>query len=323
MAIKSRITRATCVTGSGTAPDPTTDGFFLYDNLDIVSLDTATTDINPLRASFTKTPSLIGRQLYNFSGKVFCDQHDTGESIRYSPLLECCALDVNLDGGGDSLEYTPQSTSLTQSTLYIDLNGVEYRLDPTVGTFTMAGTASEGVEINFDLQGVYTAPLATTSFGSFDAGPSSVETLKGITASIIPDGGGTYNCAAGLVLKSFSFTRGVEIGERPSACADNGLAGLDIVDSNPTLELVMEMPNLASALGNYYTQLTNSTTHAVSLQWGSNARGIWKLDADHAQVTNIDTPDGDAGNRNLVLSYKLTDAATDGGEFKITVDHTQ
>ncbi len=321
MAIKSRITKATCVTGSGSPPTASTDGFFLYDNLDIVSLDTATTDINPLRASFTKTPSLIGRQLYNFSGKVFCDQHDAGESIRYSPLLECCALDVNKVG--ESLEYTPQSTSLTQSTLYIDLNGVEYQLDPAVGTFTMAGTASEGVEINFDLQAVYNAPVATTNFGSFDAGPSSVETLKGITASITPSGGSTYNCAAGLILKSFSFTRGVEIGERPSACATNGLAGLDIVDSNPTLELVVEMPDLTTNLGNYYSHLTASTTHAVSLQWGSNARGIWKLDADHAQVTNIDTPDGDAGNRNLVLSYKLTDAAAENGEFKITVDHTQ
>jgi len=324
MPIKSRITQAMAQVGTG-APTASTEGFFLYDNVDILSLDTQTTDINPLRASYTKTPSTIGRQLINFSGKVFADQHASGDSIRYDPLLRCCGLSSNEPAVNTSIVYSPRSTGFEEASIYVDLNGVEYRLDPSRGTFTMNATSGEPVDITFDIQGVYDTVVNTTSFGSFDAGPSVVETFKNVTATIDPPGTDIISCADNLILKSFTFVRGAEVGERTSACAASGLAGLDFVDFNPTLEVVVEMRDLttgASEFGDMYTQLQNGATglHDVTIQWGANSSGIWLLNCPEAQLTNIDTPDGDAGNRNYVLSYKLTHT-TDNAEFTLTVNN--
>jgi len=323
--LKSRITRAMAKVGTG-APTASVDGMFLYDNVDIISLDTQETAIDPLRSSYTKTPSTIGRQLLNFSGKTFCDQHESGSSIRYDPLIRCCGLISNQPAVDTSITYKPRSTGFEESSIYVDLNGIEYRLDPARGTFTMNGTAGSPVEITYDIQGVIpSGPLNTASFGSFDAGPSVIETFKNATASITMTGTTRLiNCANGLVLKSFSFVRGAEVGERTSACATNGLAGLDFVNFNPTLELVVEAQDLTDAttakFGNIYNDLATANVHNVSIQWGSNASAIWKIDAPQAQLTNIGTPDGDAGNRNFVLSYRLTHT-TDDTEFTITVDN--
>ena len=321
--LKSRITRAMAKVGTG-APTASVDGMFLYDNVDIISLDTQETAIDPLRSSYTKTPSTIGRQLLNFSGKTFCDQHESGSSIRYDPLIRCCGLISNQPAVDTSITYKPRSTGFEESSIYVDLNGIEYRLDPARGTFTMNGTAGSPVEITYDIQGVIpSGPLNTTSFTSFDAGPSVIETFKNATASIDTGGTGTIACANNLVLKSFSFVRGAEVGERTSACATNGLAGLDFVNFNPTLEVVVEARDLtdgASEYGDIYADLAAATTHNVSIQWGSTASGIWKIDTPQAQLTNIATPDGDAGNRNFVLSYRLTHT-TDDTEFTITVDN--
>ena len=321
--LKSRITRAMAKVGTG-APTASVDGMFLYDNVDIISLDTQETAIDPLRSSYTKTPSTIGRQLLNFSGKTFCDQHESGSSIRYDPLIRCCGLISNQPAVDTSITYKPRSTGFEEASIYVDLNGIEYRLDPARGTFTMNGTAGSPVEITYDIQGVIpSGPLNTTSFGSFDAGPSVIETFKNATASIDTSATDTVTCATVLVLKSFSFVRGAEVGERTSACATNGLAGLDFVNFNPTLEVVCEARDLTATTGEFgdlYADLAGAVTHNISIQWGSNASGIWKIDAPQAQLTNIGTPDGDAGNRNFVLSYRLTHT-TDDTEFTITVDN--
>lgn len=328
MPLKSRITRAMATVGTG-LPNESTEGMFLYDNVDILSLDTQETAIDPLRASFTKTPSTIGRQLLQFSGKVFADQHESGASIRYDPLLRCCGLVSNEPAVGTSIDYEPRSTGFEESSIYVDLNGIEYRLDPSRGTFTMTGTAGSPVEISFDIQGVIPAGgiLNSTSFtGSFDPGPSVIETFKGATASIaMTSPTRNISCLNNLILKSFTFNRGAELGERTSACAANGLAGLDFANFNPTLEITAEARDLSlgatGEFGHIYDDLAAAAVHDVTVQWGTNASGIWKLSCPQAQPTNISTPDGDAGNRNFVISYRLTHV-TDDTEFKLSVNNT-
>lgn len=323
MAIKSKITRAmfapsgTALSGAGA-----TRGCFLYDNVDCVSVDTATSEIVPLRQAFTKTPPLIGRQLFNLSCKVFTDQHEaTGSSIRYHDLLRAAALTSSV--AGSSIWYEPIATGFNLATAWIDYNGIVYKLNNLLTDFTMSASVGEGVAIEFTGQANYAAPsgIVAGEWANWNGGPAVVQTFKSVAASIQPSGSSAYNCAAGLVLKSFTFTRGLEIAERTSACASDGLAGLDFNDARSTLEMTLEMPDFTTNLGNYYANLTATKTHAIDLQWGSNVRGIWRLNAPQAVLTGISNPDGEAGNRNLVLSYALTHT-DDNKEFFLAVDNT-
>ena len=318
MPIKSKITRAMAKVGG--APAPATDGFYLYDNVDCVSLDTANVDIVPLRGAFTKVPSLVGRQLLKVSAKVFCDQHASGKSIQYDPLLRACGLSQGIVAS--SIRYAPRSTGFENSDIWVDYNGLLYKATTAVGTFTMAGSAGQGVEINFDMTGVYNAPSnLAAEFNGFLPGPSVIETLKNASASILPSGSGTsYSCPT-MVWKSFSFVRGADVQERMSACRASGLESLDIADTTETLEVVCEAPLLATNLGDYYAHLSSNRSHNVVLQWGVNKSGIWKLTCAQAILQNIELPDGEAGNRNLVLSYKLTHV-TDDAQFTLDVDNT-
>jgi hypothetical protein len=348
---QSKIVKAACVTEASYKPvttqpiAPATDGFFLYDNTDPVNLDTASQDIIPLRGSFTKVAPTIGRQLYTFGGTVYASRLETSGSaaddgvLRTQPLLMACGLQ-HVVGTTTHTLFKPSSSFLTSGTfaatdtksarLVVELDGFFYDITGVYGTFTMSGTAGAPIEISYDMQGVVGGQPATAAPGStgaaldpvqtwaddWDGGSMTVRTLKNASVSI-----GNLAVATTPVLKSFSFTRGFEVGERTDALATDGLAGLAPSDSNPMLELVIEA-NTAD-LVDLYADLKAATPAAVSIVHGEPSGAStgerWKIAAPQAVLENITSSEGDSGLRNFTLSYKLIHDVTDDGEFTLEI----
>lgn len=309
--------------GSGDTPTWTSggDAFLLYDNGSFVDVDTNVIDIVPLKEAYTPVKSLIGRQLQTFSGKNFLQGSGTaGVGPNYKGLLTACALSETVNASS-SVVYRPQSSSLNSSNIIAELDGIDYELNGSFGSFVMSGSAAQGVEINWDMRGLYKAPTAASVKTSFSAGANRAATLKSAALVIGTwDGGDTD----GLVFKSFSLDRGASVTERSDANASDGLIGLTIEGTSPTLELVIEAKTSLTATDteNLYTALTDSVTKAVTwtLDPGTAGNEV-QFSIPQYQVTGMSVADGEGGVRTWTVSGKpthTTDDADDGNEFSIT-----
>jgi len=299
-----------------------TDGFLLFDNANPVAIDTNTIQINPLQESMAPVKNLIGRQLSRWSGKVMLAGSGTaGTAPLWNDLLRACGCDEAVDAGS-SVVYTPRpsASGFESATIVTELDGIEYEVNGTYGTFTMAGSAAEGVDVTFDMQGVYNAPVNSAQFTGWAGGANNAVTMKSANLQI-DNGTVTWTNAspAGneLVFKSFSFTRGLATGERGDANAATGNAGLNVESTAPKLELVIEAKNTLTALPNIWADLTASTTHAVTWQQGSVAGNIVSFSFPEAQVEDVQPGDGDGGTRIWTVTYNVQHSTPDS-EFSIT-----
>lgn len=306
----------------GTAPTytPASDGFLLISDGSPVAVDTNTVDISPLQSSFTKSKDLIGRQLYIWSGTVFLQNEGASTySPRYNDLLRACAMQEAT--AASSVTYTPRTTGLESVALATDLDGIKHELKGAYGTFSMSGSAGQGIEVGFNMSGLYNAPSTTApSFSGHAAGSNLAETMKSVALSI-NNGTSTWASSGSdpLAFKSFSFDRGVTVGERSDANASDALAGLSIEDSAPTLQVVVEAKTQfgANNVIDFWTDLTGSVTHNVSFTHGSAVGKKIQFDFPQAQLTDVSVGDGEAGTRSWTLDYKLTHTSADS-EFTLT-----
>jgi hypothetical protein len=325
--------------GTVAQPSEVTDGILMYDDTDIVSVDTDAVDVVPLKVALTPTKSLIGRQLYNFSGKSFLQSSGTaGTAGMLGPLMECCALGATVTSSPDIVTYAPVSTGFKSTTIVCEMDGLLHRLQDTRGTFTMSGSAGQGVEITFDLKGLYEAPavsiadcLKTTSdanaaafSGAYVSPSNRAVTMKSAGLIINPNAGGSNSAGAWdeddaepLVFKSFSFDRGATIGERTDANATDALQGLAIESTEPTLEIVVEGKNTLTGVVNAWTDLTGAFSHNVTFDHGTVAGNTWSFAFPEVSLTDVTSTSGEGGTRNWTFSYKVQHDTGDS-EFTLT-----
>lgn len=294
----------------GTEPSwsPADDGFFLVNNANPVRLDTNRVTPAYLRETYTPLKDLIGRQLYRVEPMVYIQGTGTvGEAPRFNDLLRACLLQETV--ASSSVTYVPRSSSLESASMLVGLDGVVYEANGLRGNFVMSGSAGQPGEIQFTMLGLYNKPVTeSTEFTSFSGGTNNAETLKGGQVSI---DNGTVNwnssnpAANPLVVKSFSFDRGVQIGERSDWNDSDAFAGLGIERTQPTLELVVEAKNTMTGLPDFWGDLTASVMHAVGFRVGTSAGNIWTFDFPTAQLVDAFPSDGEAGTRNYTFQYQI------------------
>lgn len=261
-----------------------------------------------------------------------------GHAPFFGSLLRACGL-KQANGLSASVIYTPRSSAFETATVHTYADSILHKATGCVGTFTLAGTAGEGIETQFDLQGNYAAPTApglpTVKY------PADLKKLLAfahgsITAdadtSTANDNGVGYEGGTGAVrpiIRSFNFDAGVTVTERGDINSNEGLYGLYITDRSPTLELVVEVENKLVSSGatpgfNPILDMANAHTHNIVFEHGNTtdtqgSSGRTKFTFPDAQLVDVQYGD-DSGIRTYNLSYNLT-STTDDGEYKIEMGH--
>lgn len=288
----------------GTAPalSQTADAILLYTNMNPVVTDTRMIDIVPLRESLTKLKSIVGRQLVRFNGTTFLQGAAAGTPWRFGPLLRACGLKETVNAAS-SVVYDPRSSSFESVAMNLWLDGYKHIITGAFGTFTMEATAGEGVQVTWDIMGLYTEP-------TIDAIPTqTLETIQPVTF----ESAAGWIAGQGVIIKSFRFTAGVVVSERPDANSANALKGLRITDRDPRLDMTVEVD---TDFRNYFADLNAATTHSVSFQLGTASGNRMVFEAGQAQLLNM--PYGEnAGLRTFDLAYKIQHTTNDG-EVKLT-----
>lgn len=300
------------------------DGFYLYNNATPVGFDGSSQEIDAIRDSFDPVPDAPGRFLRPFSPQMYLGGSGAaGTAIRFNDLIRACGVDEAV--AASSVTYTPQDpASLESCAVYFDADGIAYKILGCYGNFRVAGRAGQPVTIDFDMRGKWTAPhnTPTASFASFDPGSNYAQAFKGANLSI-DNGTVTWTKATSnnnLVFKSFSFDRGVEIGEITDANSDDGFDSLLIQRAVPRGQLVIAMKQTLTSLIEFETDMKNQTLHDISFQVGVNGAGQEGREAlfnwPEAQVVNVAYADGEGGTREITIDYKLT-SATANSAFSI------
>lgn len=303
----------------GTVPSwsPAADGFYLIDNANPVKLDTARTETTYLRGVYTQLQDIIGRQLYMLEPKVYvCGGGAAGTPVRFNDLLRCSALLETV--ASSSVVYTPASSNLKTASVAIELDGVQYVAPGCFGNFRITGSAAAPGEIQFSLKGNYVKPVNATDFTSWNGGSNNAPTIK--SAAVTIDNGsiawatGTANVP--LIVKNFTFDRGVNVAEITDCNSSTGLYGLSIETIKPTLEITVQAHDTMTGIPDFWANLSAQTTHNVSFTIGQTAGNMWSFSFPTAQLVDASPADGEAGTRNYTLQYKIQHA-DDDSEFTI------
>lgn len=250
----------------------------------------------------------------------------------FGSLLRACGL-KQVNAYSASVIYTPRSSTFETATVYVYADQILHKTTGCVGTFTLAGTAGEGIELQFDLQGNYEAPTGGNTIPSVKY-PADNKRLMSFARTTIEEGGNSaVGYAAGStpsrpIIRSFNFDAGVTVTERGDINSSEGLYGLFITDRAPTLDLVVEVENLLAESGaepgfNPILDMANANPHNITFQHGGSAtsgagtaheKTLFQF--PQAQLVDVQYGD-DAGIRTYNLSYQLT-STTDDGEYTIT-----
>jgi len=259
----------------------------------------------------------------------------TGDTSGHAPffgsLLRACGL-KQVNELSASVVYTPRSSSFETATVYVYADQILHKSTGCVGTFTLAGTAGEGIELMFDLQGNYIAPTGANTQPALrypadnkklmNFSRATIEKYASAGDAVGYQGGSS---SEGPIIRSFNFDAGVTVTERGDINSAEGLKGLFVTDRAPTLDLVVEVENRLASSGaspgfNPIQDMSDAYTHNIVFQHGGTAssgtaHSKTKFTFPEAQLVDVQYGD-DSGIRTYNLSYSLT-AVADDGEYKI------
>lgn len=312
----------------GTNPGftPSTMGMALYDVSTPVAIETDSIEILPLTGSNTPKKSIIGAELTRFTGKSFMQGSGTAATpVKFGTLLKMCGCAETT--AASSVVYKPRAASAgyQSGSLAVNLDGISYELNGGFGNVVIAGSAAQGMEITFDIQGRMVLPATgSPSFSGWAGGTNRALAMKSM-ALVLDDGTDTWTGSSTeanggpLRFKSFSFDRGMQIERVLDANSATGLAELAVVRTSPTIEFVVQAKQTIGAgdIPNFNSHRTNGVTIAATMQLGASAGDIWTFNFPELQITSFQPQDGEAGQRNWVLQCKVQ-SATDEGEFTLT-----
>lgn len=248
----------------------------------------------------------------------------SGQGPFFGPLLRACGL-KQVSAWSSSVVYTPRSSDFELAEVWVFADAILHKATDCVGTFTLAGTAGEGIECQFDLQGTYAAPTTPTAPTAITY-PSDVKELMASSATTITSDGVGYMSRDASntdrpIIRSFNFDAGVTVTERGDINSAEGLFGLFITDRSPTLDLVVEVENKLSSTSalpgfNPILDMAEAKTHNITFFHGTTSHRKTKFEFPEAQLVDVQYAD-DAGIRTYNLSYSLT-STTDDGEYTIS-----
>lgn len=271
------------------------------------------------------------------------DTATTGATVApfFGTLLRACGLQQIIQASTSTV-YRPRSSGFESASVNVYADKILHKSASVMGSFTMSGSAGEGVELQFDLRGTYALPETSTvpsvaypkdtkklvqalgTKGGWEIDAVSGDHSTGANARVHGFGGGRP------IVRSFTFDAGVNVVERMDANSKFGLQGLFVTDRAPTLELVVEVENdltsANSAVSNFdpmkdlASEDGDSVRHALKFMHGDDDSTTSSFDKvgftfPTAQLVDVQYAD-DAGIRTYSLSYNIT-ADTDDNDYGI------
>lgn len=203
-------------------------------------------------------------------------------------LLRVCGFGATLDAGlgVEKYTYAQVASAYASGTLESYVNGQKYPLAGVYGDISMGVEAGAVPRWEANLMGIATAvptDAAVPAITYPSASPPKAETMVLTVGSYLP-----------VIVKEASYTLNRAIAPRAYDNTGNRHGGFAIGRPAPTLELVIEMVNLAASPFHTVTALNpyelaeRGTSVVTSFEVGSVQYNRFKLSAAQAQITDAE-----------------------------------
>lgn len=317
-------TEATSMSGSS-------DALLTVDSPNVASPSFDLIPYRPHSATLTRPKDLIGPQMTNVSLSFWMAGSGQAASRAVAGFDAIAALWTAAGArltasSGTTLTFSPatiaQLGTISNSspwagpaTIQAEMNGVLHKTTGVRGNMRMTGSPRSGVVCTFTGMGFYFLPTIGTISG-FVPPSLTYPIMRGANVATITEGSKVF----APVLQSFTFDTGSDTQRIESINAETGIARHITIDRNPTLELTIAMTTAAEANGaagtgvigypGFFSNWSGTTTHAVSITFGTGTGRVCTLSVPFGQITNI-THGVTNGVRTMTIAYKCTNATAD------------
>lgn len=316
----------------GTDPTPAagTDDVLTYDSPVPGGITSNRMEMRQHSSSFTRQTDFITSRFSTMRFKTMAQGSGTRGTATVNgfaglgALMQACGVTQTVTAGTTgSVTWAPSTVgNLKSATVYANHHGYIHKMTGGLGNVVMSASSRSGIEMDFNLTGIYNAPAAvSTTFNSWTGGTKRAVPFLGLSTPLTINNGASYTAN---VFKSFRFDLGAQT-EIIENCNDStGVESIVMIDRNPTLQVVIAMDTYASAAVTYdewWTDLFSSgpTTHAVSWKLGTTGSGnAFLFSFPTCQVVNV-TPQANGGHREIVVDYKVQHTTAET-EWLITID---
>lgn len=298
----------------GTDALPTGSEALLIDNaMTPNQQDVKMIDTNPVRSSFSKRSSIVGRSIANLSFDAFLQ--GSGASGGAKPwfvfLLEACGLSASTGSTGSSKSWVLQPTNTPASvTFYHHAASVRQKILGSFGNCKFNFPAGDAVKMNFTFGGIWQTPensisQPTPTYPTFSPKMAESETLAL-----------NFGSAYTPIASSIALDLGVENREREDLNSSKGFYGFFAGNRNPMIDLVIERETTLSNF-NPYTLQQNATLGSVSWTHGTASTGTATFSLPTCQIVQANEQDGN-GRKQWNLRLKPVSDTSENGDLTIT-----
>jgi hypothetical protein len=192
-----------------------------------------------------------------------------GDVPAWGSLIEACAYTINIDAGV-SVEYAPDDDGTNSGTLYFKSDGVLHKVTGCRGKVTITGQNRQHCHFEFELIGLYNAPIAA--------------------GAIVPDYSGfvrplawraaTVNCSwNGVSLGTHEFK--LDGGQKVDFYEHSNAETIQLEDRKAMCDLKFEEPAIGTT--DIFALCRAETEAALLWQLGTVAGNIVRIDAPKYQ----------------------------------------
>ncbi len=261
--------------------DPTPTGAanaILVRNLEIQPIDAEQVNRDLVKPYFGADDILISNVRSRVTFEVeMAGAGAAGTVPKYGPILKACGM-AEAVTAATKVAYTPVSESFNSCTIYVNIDGVTHKIKGCRGTVTLNMTVGQIPVYQFELMGIYDAPVdvAFSTVAAVYTGFQNPLVFNNTNSSAFQ----FHSYAAEL--QSLELQVGMDMVYRELV---GNTKEVLLTDRNSTGTAQFDAVTMATK--NYFTSATSSTTGNCTVTHGTTAGNKVKLTVPRANITTI------------------------------------
>jgi hypothetical protein len=294
--------------------DPTPTGAanaILVRNLEIQPVDAEQVSRDLVRPYLGSSDILIANVRSRVTFEVeMAGSGTAGTAPKYGPILKACGMSETVTAA-TKVTYAPVSEAFSSCTIYVNIDGVTHKIKGCRGTVSMNMTVSQIPVFQFELMGVYDAPVdvAFSTIGTTYTGFQNPLLFNNTNSS------GFEFHSYSPELSSLEVQVGMDMVYRELV---GNTKEVLLTDRNTTGTVQFDAVTMATK--DYFTSAITSTSGNCTVTHGTVAGNKVKLTIPRANITTINYAE-----QNRVTQYSIPFAAlpsnngTGDDEFSLEV----
>jgi hypothetical protein len=277
--------------------DPTPTGAanaILVRNLEIQPVDAEQVSRELVRPYLGSSDILIANVRSRVTFEVeMAGSGTAGTAPKYGPILKACGMSETVTA--TKVTYAPVSENFNSCTIYVNIDGVTHKIKGCRGTVTMNMTVSQIPVYQFELMGVYDAPVdvAFSTIGTTYSGFQNPLLFNNTNSS------GFQFHSYTPELSSLEVQVGMDMVYRELV---GNTKEVLLTDRNTTGTVQFDAVTMATK--DYFTSAITSTSGNCTVTHGTVAGNRVKLTIPRANITTINYAE-----QNRVTQYSIPFAA--------------